>query len=89
MPRTLEIHLDKEIINHGDFALKLNYTVPYDYVEVDLVLYVENIENSKDTSRVSEIRILLNTNTKMVLNGTKIEYKCPLINSTKNLIEIK
>ena len=60
--------------------MKLNYTVPYDYLEVDIKMYVENMENSTDTSKINEIRIALNTNTKMLLNGTKIDYKCPLIN---------
>jgi hypothetical protein len=72
--------LNKEIINHGDISMKLNYTVPYDYLEVDIKMYVENMENSTDTSKINEIRIALNTNTKMLLNGTKIDYKCPLIN---------
>jgi hypothetical protein len=45
--------LNKEIINHGDISMKLNYTVPYDYLEVDIKMYVENMENSTDTSKIS------------------------------------
>lgn len=53
-------------MNHGYFIMSLNYTLPYDYLEIDLKLYVENM-NSTYTNTIKVIIILINTNTKMIL----------------------